>query len=90
VRTLVKIGFWWYIGGMKVKTSVSLSREVLAQLDTLISYGNRSDFIEQAVLKYIDLLYREKRNQNDLTRINAAADRLNAEAKDVLRYQVEL
>jgi metal-responsive CopG/Arc/MetJ family transcriptional regulator len=59
-------------------------------VDNLISYGNRSDFIEQALLKYIELLYRERRNQNDLARINAVADRLNEEARDVLQYQVEL
>jgi metal-responsive CopG/Arc/MetJ family transcriptional regulator len=71
---------------MKVKTSVSLSREVLSQVDNLISPGNRSDFIEQALIKYIELIYREKRNQNDLARINAVADRLNEEAREVLQY----
>jgi metal-responsive CopG/Arc/MetJ family transcriptional regulator len=75
---------------MKVKTSVSLSMEVLSQVDDLISYGNRSDFIEQALLQYIGLLHRERRNQNDLARINAVADRLNEEARDVLQYQIEL
>jgi metal-responsive CopG/Arc/MetJ family transcriptional regulator len=73
---------------MKIKTSITLSNEIMTQLDTMISDGNRSDFIEKALWKYIELEQREKRNQNDLDIINNKSSRLNEEAKDVLLYQV--
>jgi metal-responsive CopG/Arc/MetJ family transcriptional regulator len=73
---------------MKIKTSITLSNEIMTQLDTMISDGNRSDFIEKALWKYIELEQREKRNQNDLYIINNESLHLNKEAKDVLLYQV--
>ncbi|MDR0635533.1 MAG: ribbon-helix-helix domain-containing protein [Treponema sp.] len=74
---------------MKTKTSVSLSNEILVQIDNMNSDGNRSDFIEKALWRYIELLQRDKRNQNDLNIINKAAQYLNKEAEDVLLFQVK-
>jgi metal-responsive CopG/Arc/MetJ family transcriptional regulator len=74
---------------MKIKTSVTLSHEILAQLNNITSAGNRSDFIEKALWRYIELLHREKRNQEDLNIINKASSCLNKEAEDVLRYQTD-
>jgi metal-responsive CopG/Arc/MetJ family transcriptional regulator len=73
---------------MKTKTSVTLSNEILAQLNNITSVGNRSDFVEKALWRYIELLQREKRNQDDLNIINKVSASLNKEAEDTLLYQV--
>jgi metal-responsive CopG/Arc/MetJ family transcriptional regulator len=73
---------------MKTKTSVTLSNEILVQLNNIASVGTRSDFVEKALWRYIELLQREKRNQNDLDTINKISSSLNKEAEDVLLYQV--
>ncbi|MGA2764791.1 MAG: ribbon-helix-helix protein, CopG family [Spirochaetia bacterium] len=76
---------------MKVKTSITLSRELISQIDE-ISAGekNRSAFIETAVAAYIELLQRAKRDQNDLGILNRLSPRLNREMKDSLKYQAEI
>lgn len=76
---------------MKVKTSITLSEEILQAVDELSgSYKNRSEFIETAVRAFIDQLIRDQQNARDLEILNRHADRLNQEAADVLAYQVEL
>jgi metal-responsive CopG/Arc/MetJ family transcriptional regulator len=76
---------------MKVKTSVTLSQELLALIDQYVEgEKNRSSFIELAVKTYMELIKRNKRDQKDLEIINRLSDKLNREAMDVLRYQVEL
>ena len=75
---------------MKTKTSISLSQEILARIRTLTSEGNRSDFIEKALWRYIEILHREERANRDIEIINNTANRLNKEAADVLSYQAEL
>jgi hypothetical protein len=55
---------------MKTKTSVTLSNEILVQLNNITSVGNRSGIVEKALWRYIELSQREKRNQDDLTIIN--------------------
>lgn len=52
--------------------------------------GNRSAFLEKASRVYLSRLERARRDAHDLAIINANADRLNAEAADVLEYQVQL
>ena len=51
---------------------------------------NRSEFIEAAIQAYIAQIARHRRNVKDLEIINERADDLNAEALDVLDYQVAL
>ncbi|NJN96250.1 MAG: hypothetical protein HC875_20125 [Anaerolineales bacterium] len=76
---------------MKVKTSITLSEDILQTVDELSgSYKNRSEFIETAVRAFIDQLIRDQQNARDLEILNRHADRLNQEAADVLAYQVEL
>ncbi len=76
---------------MKVKTSITLSEDILQTVDELSgSYKNRSEFIETAVRAFIDQLIRDQQNARDLEILNRHADRLNQEAADVLTYQVEL
>ena len=73
---------------MKEKTSITLSSEVLAQVDRLAdSKVSRSAFIENVLRLYFRERARKKIHARDLERLNAAADRLNSEADDVLSYQ---
>ncbi|MDR1429454.1 MAG: hypothetical protein LBI85_04120 [Spirochaetaceae bacterium] len=72
---------------MKTTTSVTLSHEILVQVNNITSAGSRSDFIERALWRYIELLQREKRDQADLNIINKMSPSLNKEAEDTLLYQ---
>ena len=74
---------------MKVKTSVTLSEDLLKTIDEQSGpQTNRSEFIERALRTYLGQLIRDQRNTKDLEIINQQADRLNDEAADVLSYQV--
>jgi len=75
---------------MKVKTSITLSEELLKAVDKRArqSKKNRSDFIETAVWAFIGQVIRDELNARDLEIINQRADRLNEEAADVLAFQV--
>jgi metal-responsive CopG/Arc/MetJ family transcriptional regulator len=73
---------------MKEKTSITLSSDVLAKVDRLAgSKRSRSAIIEQILRHFFRERARRKINARDLELLNAAADRLNAEAQDVLQYQ---
>jgi metal-responsive CopG/Arc/MetJ family transcriptional regulator len=73
---------------MKEKTSVTLSKHVLADIDRLAgSKYSRSGFIELVLRRYLKGRARAELHARDLERINQAADRLNTEAADVLDYQ---
>jgi len=80
----------YYLGGMKVKTSITLSDYVLEEINELASPSKRSYFIEQAILAYIEKAKRHKRDANDLKLINHSAAKLNKKAGDVLEFQVKL
>jgi len=75
---------------MRVKTSVSLSPELLSQVNEYAPGGERSVFIEKALWNYLAQLGRAERDRGDLERINDAASYLNKEAADTLGYQVPL
>jgi len=76
---------------MKVKTSITLSEDLLKAIDQRIGERkNRSGFIETAVRTYINQTTRDEQNKRDLETINRHANRLNEEAEDVLAYQVSL
>ncbi len=76
---------------MKVKTSVTLSNELIEAIDRYGQpYKNRSHFIEAAAWAFVKQIIRDQQNARDLEIINRNADRLNAEALDVLDYQVHL
>jgi metal-responsive CopG/Arc/MetJ family transcriptional regulator len=73
---------------MKEKTSITLSAEVLAGVDRLAGLGqSRSAFIERVLRKFLREQARVKLQARDLLLLNLAADKLNAEAEDVLGYQ---
>ena len=76
---------------MKIKTSITLSEEVLRAIDQISGEScNRSAFIELAVKTYLEIIRRSKRDQNDLQIINRLSEKLNREAIDVLHFQAEL
>lgn len=76
---------------MKVKTSITLSEELLEQMDLLpAQHQNRSVFLETAAWAYIEQLRREEQAARDLEILNRRADYLNAEVADALQYQVSL
>ena len=76
---------------MKVKTSVTLSQQVLEDIDRHIQgYKSRSEFIETATRSFIIGLEQKKTEQRDLALINQYAESLNSEAEDVLSYQIPL
>lgn len=78
-----------YISGMKIKTSITLSEDLLEAIDKRsVQFKNRSEFIESALRAYIAKMIRDEQNAKDLAIINRQFERLNKEAADVLNYQV--
>lgn len=76
---------------MKVKTSITLSEELIKSIDEVFgAQKNRSEFIEKAVKDFIERDVQRKRDSEDLDILNRRADKLNKEAEDVLSYQVDL
>ena len=75
---------------MKVKTSITLSEDILEAMDELLGGKNRSAFIEAALRIYMRLLKKRERDLRDLEILNKKSERLNQEAEDVLSYQVDL
>ena len=76
---------------MKIKTSITLSDNILNEIDKILNNsGNRSIFIENAVKYYLQKKKKDKRNKKDLEIINNNSDLLNEEAEDVLSFQVNL
>ncbi len=76
---------------MKVKTSVTLSGDLLSAIDAnLADYRSRSEFLEAAARGLLAHKAQAEADRRDLEIINRRADTLNAEAEDVLAYQVPL
>jgi len=80
---------------MKEKIAIILSKEVLTAIDRIAgSKQSRSAFIEAVLTQYLRRHEECRRGRprpcgqrNDLELISKAADELNAEVEDVLRYQ---
>lgn len=76
---------------MKKKISITLSTDLLLQIDHLIGVsGSRSAFIEKVLKDHLRKLERQAIHQRDLELINANADFLNREAEDLLRYRADI
>jgi len=75
---------------MRVKTSVTLSEELLAQMDR-VGGGkvNRSEFLERAAWSELAMMKRRHRENRDRRILDRAAADLNREALDVLEFQTE-
>ncbi len=75
---------------MKEKTSITLSKDLLAKVDRVAgSRQSRSAFIESVLRKYLQGRQLAKIHARDLDLLNQAADRLNKEAEEVLEYQAQ-
>ncbi len=72
---------------MKVKTSVTLSEELLQAISAETNSDNRSAFIETATWEYLELRRKRVRDRREMELISANADLLNDEARDALEFQ---
>jgi metal-responsive CopG/Arc/MetJ family transcriptional regulator len=80
---------------MKVKTSITLSENLLTAIDELIEEGseqfqNRSVFLEKAAWAFIAQIHYDEQTAKDIEIINRRADYLNQETMDALTYQIPL
>ena len=76
---------------MKVKASITISDDLLHEIDRRrASFRSRSQFLETADRGLLDELTRQEMEREDLAIISRRADVLNAEAQDVLAFQVPL
>lgn len=76
---------------MKVKTSITLSEELVHEIDAYCDrFKNRSLFLETAARYYIKQLRRAEQDARDVEIINQWADDLNEEVLEALEYQVGL
>jgi len=76
---------------MKEKTSITLSSDLLAEVDRRAgSTRSRSAFIEMALRDHIREDARRAMHQRDVKLLNEHADYFNSEMEDVLRYQAPI
>lgn len=87
-RAILGICPGWYISSMKEKTSITLSKDVLARIDRMAgSKYSRSAFIEAVLTDYLRRKARAKADAREIELLNKAADELAPELEDVLRHQ---
>jgi metal-responsive CopG/Arc/MetJ family transcriptional regulator len=72
---------------MKTKTSVTLSKEIVAAIDKLAGRRGRSAVVELALRSFLTERARAAASARDLALLNRHAKELNAEAVDVLAFQ---
>ncbi len=73
---------------MKVKTSLSLSEDLVAALDRLAGPGvSRSSYVERILRRFVDERVRARRTARETAAINRAAAKLNEEMTDALSFQ---
>jgi len=76
---------------MKLKTSITLSSDLLEEIDRNAgSKASRSAYIEAVMREYLKEKVRRAINERDLQILNANADYFNREMEDVLRYQAPI
>jgi len=73
---------------MKVKTSLTLSDDLVEALDRMAGPDvSRSAFVESILRDFVESQARAKRHAKDVAAINRHAAYLNAEALDILTFQ---
>jgi metal-responsive CopG/Arc/MetJ family transcriptional regulator len=73
---------------MKQKTSLTLSEDLLAQIDRLAGTGvSRSSFIEKILRDFVEGRAQARRTAREAAAIDRHAAKLNAEMKDALSFQ---
>ena len=74
---------------MKVKTSVSISEEVLREIDCATAEGeSRSEYIEQVLKRHFRLKRREERNRRESEALQRLLETPGFES-DVLDYAID-
>jgi len=74
----------------KTKKSISLSSALLQEIMRSNKDGNISEYIEKALVYYMNYLKKQERNRRDIEIINANAKRFNQEAEENLKFQAML
>jgi metal-responsive CopG/Arc/MetJ family transcriptional regulator len=75
---------------MRVKTSASLSKELLSEIKRVAGAKvNRSEFLEAAAWDRVAVLKRRRREARDRSILDQHSRSLNSEALDVLEYQAD-
>lgn len=78
-----------YTNHMKVKTSITLSEDLIKEIDTLLGeFGNRSAFVEQVLRDFLAAKAQKFDEAKKIEILNQFVDELNEEAADTLSYQV--
>lgn len=73
---------------MKLKTSLTLSEDLVAILDRLAGEGvSRSAFIENILREFVEGRAQARRDAREVAAINRHAAQLNAEMEDALSFQ---
>jgi len=75
---------------MKTKKSISLSNSLLNELALINKKMNISQFVETALLFYLDDLKKQARIQRDMEIIKSNQERFNREAEENLEFQAVL
>jgi metal-responsive CopG/Arc/MetJ family transcriptional regulator len=79
------------IGGMRIKTSVTIDERVLKAIDKAATPArSRSRLIEDAAREFLARRARAAREARDLAILNESADALNEEMENVLAYQADV
>ena len=74
---------------MKIKTSITLSDDLLTKIDrNLGNFKNRSNFLENAAKNYLSQLSRSENDRRDREIIDRKSATMNKEAEAVLDFQV--
>jgi metal-responsive CopG/Arc/MetJ family transcriptional regulator len=73
---------------MKVRTSVTISSELLLKLNELAG-KRRSEIIEMALNDYFRKNTTKKSRQSDVETINKNADLINKQVAETLEFQAE-
>ncbi len=72
---------------MKVKTSITLSEDLLDEVDRAAGSESRSTFIEGVLRGFLRRRALSQEQARDREILDCVADALNEEALDVLEYQ---
>lgn len=73
---------------MKAKTSLSLSVDLLSELDRLAGQNtSRSSYVEQILRDFVNQQADSRRRARQIKAINRAAVRMNDEMADALSFQ---
>ena len=71
----------------KTKKSISLSNSLLDDLALVNKNYSMSQFIETALVYYINELKKQERRRRDIEIINANAKKFNKQAEENLKFQ---